>query len=362
MLEFVVAWLAGEVIGIFAHEGGHALAAWLAGFRLKEIAIGQGKVLYSTHFGRVKIEIHAMPFGGKTSAYPEIYLRKLPDLFFTSGGILANALLLVGALFLWRSPPSGFQHAIEGFTYAQAFLIIWNLIPRDFTINGTTIPSDGSQLTYLLQEKDGNFTPLAQHHLRSLAEYTDKDPITALSAASTRLMPLIRSLQHDVLDIQQHADVMQQLVIELDQGSCSPEERIMLLDTLVSEAVVRGNADARLSMDDWSARAMQSGAHIRTIRFSRAAVLIELGRFADGKALIETSTGPDDRSYDTLLNSIFLARAEAGLGNHKRANELLIQVDAQLAADAPKGSLVSEKSLLERTRKAIVREQVASGI
>lgn len=357
MLEFVVAWLAGEVIGIFAHEGGHALAAWLMGFRLREVVVGQGQVVYSTQCGRAKIEIRAKPLGGKTSVFPEIYLRKLPDQFFTLGGVLANSLLLFGALFLLRSPPGRLEHAIEGFIYAQAFLIIWNLIPREFTINGATIPSDGRRLAHLWKQKDGSLTPLAGCYLRSLAEYTDNDPITALSPASTRVLLLHHSLHHGVLDGQAHADALRTLAAELEQGNFSLEEGIMLLDTLVTEAVVRGNADARASMDGWSARAMTSGAHIRTIKFSRAAVLVELGRFAEGKALIEMSRAPDDRAYDTLLNNIFLARAEAGLGNHARAEELLADAGAQLAADAHEAKWIREQGLLDRIREAIRGEK-----
>ena len=68
---------------------------------------------------------------------------------------------------------------------------------------------------------------------------------------------------------------------------------------------------------------MPIGPDIKTLKFSRAAALIELGRFAEGKALVEAFAGPDDRPFDSLLNNTFLARAEAGLGNREQARQLL---------------------------------------
>ena len=85
----------------------------------------------------------------------------------------------------------------------------------------------------------------------------------------------------------------------------------------------------RPDLDLWSQRALRLGPKVKTLIASRGAVLIELGRHREGKALLETVAFADGVSLaDSLLNRIFLARAEHALGNAAAAGRLLAEARA----------------------------------
>jgi len=85
----------------------------------------------------------------------------------------------------------------------------------------------------------------------------------------------------------------------------------------------------RPELDLWSQRALRLGPKVKTLIASRGAVLIELGRYHEGKALLETVAFAEGAPLtDSLLNRIFLARAEHALGNAAAAGRLLAEARA----------------------------------
>jgi rhamnogalacturonyl hydrolase YesR len=74
---------------------------------------------------------------------------------------------------------------------------------------------------------------------------------------------------------------------------------------------------------------------------SRGAVLVELGRHGEGKALLDTLVQADDTApFDALMMScLFLARAEQALGNPTAASELMTKVTKTRAAIAAHGEI-----------------------
>jgi hypothetical protein len=74
---------------------------------------------------------------------------------------------------------------------------------------------------------------------------------------------------------------------------------------------------------------LRLGPKVKTLIASRGAVLIELGRYHEGKALLETVAFAEAATLaDSLLNRIFLARAEHALGNAAAAGRLLAEARA----------------------------------
>jgi hypothetical protein len=105
-------------------------------------------------------------------------------------------------------------------------------------------------------------------------------------------------------------------------------------------------------MEQWSLRALQLGPEVRTLVGSRGAVLVELGRYQEGKALLEgVAFTVDTESFDVLMSSIFLARAEHALGNGAAAAALMTQVRSNTAqAGANEPAVIS---LIERIEREI---------
>lgn len=349
-LEIVFGWLIGSVLGIVAHEAGHAFAAMATGMRVKKIAIGWGEPFFARTWRGIRIELNRNPGGGCTQIEEEIYLRKGAYLFMLLAGSLCNIVLLLGAAAAWyyNMLPARADYLVLGFSCAQIFLIAFALQPDAASV-GHGGWSDGRRIAFLLKQKNGSLTPLAQCHLLSLEPYANgKDPVASLSPASLRLMDIHHDLHHGNGELP--AEIVQAAVTELSKGEMSTEEELMILDSLISKAVVNGNKNLHAGMEEWSNRAMERGSHINTIKFSRAAVLIELGRFMDGKALIEASEHPDDRPYDAVLNSIFLAKAEAGLGNHDRADDLLAQASIRISDESSKDVQTDMQLFWHRTK------------
>jgi len=352
-LEIVFGWLIGNVLGIVVHEAGHAFAAVATGMRVKKITIGWGKTFFARTWCGIRLELNCNPSGSCTEIREEIYLRKGAYLLVLFAGILCNLLLLLCAVVAWSHDilPTRVDYVVLGFGCAQIFLIAFALQP-DVASVGHGGWSDGKRIAFVLKQKNGSLTPLAQCHLLSLAPYTKmKDAVASLSPASLRLMDIHHDLHHSNGELP--AEIVQAAITELSKDEMSREEELMILDSLISKAVVNGNKNLHARMDEWSSRAMERGSHINTIKFSRAAVLIELRRFTDGKALIEASGHPDDRPYDAVLNNIFLAKAEAGLGNHGRADDLLAQASIRIRDEFSKDMQSDMQSLWQRTKDTL---------
>ena len=135
-------------------------------------------------------------------------------------------------------------------------------------------------------------------------------------------------------------EVQDALIRELDRGTLSLDEEMLVLDTLVTYGLVCDDPRLLPYLDQWSARALALGPHIETLLSARGAVLVSIGRYEEGKVLLSSlpvrDNAPYDALFDTLMNQIFLARAELALGNGAVAKGLI--ADAQTTAKALRGS------------------------
>jgi hypothetical protein len=119
-------------------------------------------------------------------------------------------------------------------------------------------------------------------------------------------------------------DVNDALQRELARGGLSREDEALVLDCLVTDGLITGDAQLRSRIDGWSLRALELAPDVATLIGSRGAVLVELGCHESGKALLET-VAFDGRAggFDTLMSHLFLARAEHALGNLATARRLV---------------------------------------
>lgn len=327
MLSAIVAWLIGEVVGIVAHEAGHVLMALANGYRLREVILGTGPNLVTAKIRGVTLKLNLLPMGGITHAYPDLYLRKRAYLLFGIGGVAANVLLLAAAVLSWHlgALPPGSGYFVAGFSLAQILHLARNLLPKSIFMYGGVQHNDGSMIASILKSKDGDLNKIAtEMYLPTLARFTNgKDPHAALSPASQRLMTL-----HYLFRARTPVDqsVVDDMIAELRRGELSQEEEANTLDLVIWKGI--GLSDARLAtfLDEWSERAMMLRPDVASIIVARGAVLIRRGLMAEGKALIESCAWPDDGHELQALAKLFLAQAEAGLGNDARADELRTSV------------------------------------
>jgi hypothetical protein len=109
----------------------------------------------------------------------------------------------------------------------------------------------------------------------------------------------------------------------VDAGDLAPEEKMWVLDALVTDGLVSRDPAALPRLDDWSRQALALDPELPTVLGSRGAVLVELGRYDEGKApLAPLAAASQAGSFDSFINRAFLALAERALGNETAARQL----------------------------------------
>lgn len=140
-----------------------------------------------------------------------------------------------------------------------------------------------------------------------------------MTAASSRLLYHVMRLMNGK-DV--YPDARDGVLRELHRGDLSREEKILALDALVTSGIVSGAPAAHADLDVWSQQALALGPDLPTLRGSRGAVLVELGRCEEGKALLAPLASPGwPPSIDSFMSRAFLALAEHRLGNAAAARQ-----------------------------------------
>ena len=162
---------------IVLHELGHALFARAFRYESIRIFIGSGKTLFHFPFAGFIWIINLIPFGGLTYAKPLGRVIRWQWILFVAGGLIVNALLLLGAWVASRLDiplPSNLFHAL---LWANALIIAENIIPQTAQTLYGPLSSDG-KLLYdaifrwnkppLAQKNSSNGTHLVLRILRYL--------------------------------------------------------------------------------------------------------------------------------------------------------------------------------------------------
>jgi hypothetical protein len=103
-------------------------------------------------------------------------------------------------------------------------------------------------------------------------------------------------------------EIQNALVAELAGGQLLPEEEMLVLDSLLTFALVSGDAELRPYLDAWSRRAQELGPEVKAVAATRGGVLIELGHYEAGMALLlPTMREPPaaDAAFERLIAQFF---------------------------------------------------------
>jgi len=323
MLEFISDFvelmptiIVGFVVGLVAHEAGHCACAALASMPIKKIRIGVGPVLMRARLGKVELALHALPIGGLVQVEINRTTTRLRLAVFVLGGILANVALL--GLAAWRGASDAAaapDPATAGFAIGQFGLLACSVVPLWNRRNGLRFPNDAMQLILLLRGR--HRIDAHRDYGQLLAHYADGRAPRATDASRVLREQMARGgLQADAST---RRDIVDTLRRELAKDDMSVEERRLIIDTLVTMALISRDPVFYADLDDWSRQAAElAGASATNIR---GVVLVELGEFAAGKALLGEIAKPDFATCDPfdmsnrIVTQAFIARAEGGLGD-----------------------------------------------
>jgi hypothetical protein len=305
-------WFLGFLVGTVAHEAGHLLCARIGSIPIDRMVIGSGPVLLCGRIGELRLELRGSLLGSgfvRPVALGGFQKRWLA--LFLLGGVIGNAAVIgvVAWLDAVGAAPTILRDIAAPLVFSQAVIIVTSLIPYRTRVDGRLGGSDGLQLLGLL------FDLRKFSYAIALDRYGGGRRPPAASPASGRIAQQIghpeRWTDEDV-----RRDAHEALRRELAQGVLSPDEEMLVLDALVTDGLIFADPALRPELDEWSLRALRLGPEVSTLVGSRGAVLVELGRYPEGKALLETVAFADEAvPFDSLITRIFLARAEHALGN-----------------------------------------------
>jgi hypothetical protein len=138
-----------------------------------------------------------------------------------------------------------------------------------------------------------------------------------MNSDSSRILDNMTSFQL-ATDEDSRRDFREALLRELESGNLLREEKMFVLDGLVTDWLISGDPSVRDHLNEWSLHALALGPELP--RFLAAA---GLGRYEAAKALLESLVAAhQSESFDSLMNQAFLARAERALGDPEAARRL----------------------------------------
>jgi hypothetical protein len=314
-LSFYAGTLLGGFAGLIAHEGGHVLCAVATSIPVRLMCIGAGRLLLRFQLGETTFELRENPLRvGFVASYPALHARKFRMLFFIAGGVLGNMALL--ALVIWWCEAFRFVFpfgvVLSGAALAQVTMIVGNLFPRDVHVNGNTLRTDGRQLWQTLWSPRSGPTEAARFWASRLQTYGGGLDSSTSPAAPRICFQLSRDRWADA-ELRKEVDAA--LVRELRRGGLRREEELIVLDALLTDALLFGDPDLRVQLDEWSLRAVTLAPAIKTLHGTRGSVLVELGHYAEAIPLLEPLTEAEEKPLDVILSHAFLARAKGGLGD-----------------------------------------------
>jgi hypothetical protein len=325
-------WLPGIVLslalgyaaGVAFHEFGHMACAALLSLPIRLVSIGRGPLLWRRRIGETEFELHAVPLSGCVLLYPQPVIRKFSSLLFLVGGVLGNAAIiaLVAVVDEARLLPVWGWDFLGPIVFVQSYMIIANLAPFwTTTVGGLRVGSDGLQLLLVALGPWRGPTQAGLLYAARLDGYGGAKRAPPRRASARLIYQLARSDKGT--DPETRRDYEDALQRELGRSTLSREETMLALDALLTSALMYRNPQLRAHLDAWSQQALQLGPDIATLRGTRGSVLVELGRYEEGKALLAPLAGSQSgNAFDAFMISVSLARAEHGLGNVAAARVL----------------------------------------
>jgi hypothetical protein len=313
------AWLSiATVIAIAVHEGGHLVCGLAAGIPMRQVTVGTGPRLFRGRFGELWFELRLLPLLGLVNPYPSVTIRRARLAIMLLGGVLANAatIVLIAVITNGVALTAAADEAIAAIVFMQGWLMVVNLLPFTVKRRDGRIGTDGLQLLQVLRAKPGAPTATATAYAQMIATYAHGGAAPPFTPASPRLMYQLFRVDRWT-NARAAREFVEAMLREIGRGTLLPAEEALVIDTLLTHVFVCGDASLRPRLDALTLRALQLVPH-DTLSGSRGAALVEIGRYAEGKAVLEALIARSGLApFDIFMTEVHLARAEHGLGNRE---------------------------------------------
>jgi hypothetical protein len=351
LLMFLLLWVSlfflGLAIGNMAHKAARLLCARVGSIPIRRIVIGRGPVLMRGRLGDMRLEVRLVPTGMvATCAESASTPKRSAVLLYLLGGALGNIVMIGVIIWLHRAgiaPPILHNDVGVPLLAPQAGILIF------------------SQLMMIGVGVADPFFYARSPQLKPYREGTTRPPISTRSLAIVRILYRVR-LHERLRNRDSRRKAWAAVRRELARGDLTPEEEMYTLDWVITNWLMTdclaaagpslADPSLRPKLDEWSDRAVRLGPKVKTLVGSRGAVLVELGRYREGKALLQRLVSTKGAPVlDALLSRIYLARAEHALGNAAAARRLIGQAQAIARAGARPPLLAAWMRLIQRAAR-----------
>lgn len=322
-LIFIYVWL---YFTTFFHEMGHFIVAKFWGFKPYRVIVGKGKKILTLNLCDSVIEFRTFPDGGITYT-SNLSLEKLKyklALMYIAGPLVN---LCLGSLFLILYLKFNqnllAKPILFAFMCTELFLFISNIIPRDGNLYGQILSSDGKQFINAFTKTEQQFIT----NLLRLDRYTNnQNSSEPLFNNDLKKLQIVYQAQA-AFNQQNFEQVIHLLEPILNDVNLIVRDQLYLLDLLTSIVINYGEQKYIHKADEWSKQAMELSVDIITIQGTRGAILIELGRYSEGKEMLLPLTTAGNAAIDVAVSCCYIAKADYYLGNEFQVKNWLNQAE-----------------------------------
>lgn len=340
---FLLTFILFLYVNIYIHEMGHAVTGTLLGFQIKRLIIGAGQEMVRFRLGRAIVIINWSLSGGVThwGNVPKTQLRSRFALL-SLGGILAQALAVLGCWFFLRVSTRdlltftgvSYPHL---FIYSNVLLMGANLLPWKFNYMGIKLPTDGLQLLKLpfWKEKDIQNILSAGKIMDAYEQYEAKNYLEAeclfkecMIAYPETILPKI-NVAAALIKQGKVRDCIELLERQV-QSYHSDQLLFFLCNNLAWAYLISYTEDGLRKADEYSSQAYLLNSKHRNVLGTRACVLIEQGKVADGLILLKKVVNlraPVDDKLNDPVGFIYLAYGYYLQENHSEVGRCIEKLE-----------------------------------
>jgi tetratricopeptide (TPR) repeat protein len=314
----IYTWL---YFSIFLHEMGHFFAGKLVGFNPPMVQIGVGKRILNFNLFNSVIEFRIIPNGGKTYVYflTSQWLRAKLIFFYLAGPIvhvfLFSVLKFIHIDLTFKIGYLSFREITFYLSWLELFLIFTNLFPIEYQKQ----PNDGKQvidtLTQSNQQVIQKFLGLSRYQTKY-----DRDRIFFNNDLRTLNTIFEAKTKIDQRNFNQAIELLEPI---LHSPNFIMRDKIYLFDILASIVINHGEIKYLQKADEWSDQALSLDKDIKTLQGTRGAILIELGRYDEGKKMLLPLTERGNEPVDIAISCCYIAKADFYLGKEHSARNWL---------------------------------------
>jgi hypothetical protein len=317
------------------HELGHAFAAKVLGFRVFQVTIGFGKTIFERSFCGFDFQINSIPVGGFAFSTPKNtrYYRKKQSLMILAGP-MAN--LLVAGLLVFLAPERSLDFDFfTGLRLASVFLITnlmcaaYSLWPRKFNTERGQVANDGLLLwqTLLLPKESIQTAPvyyylheggqfLKNRQFQAAKEWFEKGLILFPSNLN-----LLNALGTTFTYSRNYEEAREIYLKLLSRPNTHEYYRTMFANNLAYLDTLIGGEELIQEADKYSREAFENMPSVSYFRGTRGCVLVELGKFEEGIALLKDAMEQTNDTRSKALNACHVAIAEKRRGNARESDK-----------------------------------------